>query len=557
MTSQDLSPFKLSVLSKVAKGHHHNSMASCYESDPNCSFPSNKDAAFGNQSNHYFKPTSSCWPQRRAPDGATVLDFSQSITLPSKSRSRLPSLPSVMCEPSPMVEEPAPKPDVPLPTNESAATDFEKRNRASFDAPASTKRKREDNLVDFVVQYHFTPPSSRPKFVFSTDEKDYSPSLSTMVFANEPQLLFNAESTAHHDATASPSDTKGLNTGANFRVNTGANLRDVVQSLTPIIPAHSDVYSSSVLAAEFDDELSLSSGHDSIGTILVDPVELIPSKRKGRERTLDFVQNFGILQTYPPPPCTEVGGYCPKDLAMEFDDAPELPSDVDDLGTILLEDLPKESSTVCAKASSKKNSGDSLLHFIQNLLGPADGGIPDSVTGQRRVQLEVANAEALTRTFEEHFEPAQFDELVFRKSTSLALIPARVQSKDLRSSSSCDDSTDASDDSSAWDDDEAEENKEHDEQSEVLVKLQWAMHQSSYTMSSLQEWDKANGLPKSHCQTMVNSSRSREQLQSGLVLQKWDGKPLLHIPGAKVKVTRRMFRGTKVAGFGDDNTDCI
>lgn len=557
MTSQDLSPFKLSVLSKVAKGHHHNSMASCYESDPNCSFPSNKDAAFGNQSNHYFKPTSSCWPQRRAPDGATVLDFSQSITLPSKSRSRLPSLPSVMCEPSPMVEEPAPKPDVPLPTNESAATDFEKRNRASFDAPASTKRKREDNLVDFVVQYHFTPPSSRPKFVFSTDEKDYSPSLSTMVFANEPQLLFNAESTAHHDATASPSDTKGLNTGANFRVNTGANLRDVVQSLTPIIPAHSDVYSSSVLAAEFDDELSLSSGHDSIGTILVDPVELIPSKRKGRERTLDFVQNFGILQTYPPPPCTEVGGYCPKDLAMEFDDAPELPSDVDDLGTILLEDLPKESSTVCAKASSKKNSGDSLLHFIQNLLGPADGGIPDSVTGQRRVQLEVANAEALTRTFEEHFEPAQFDELVFRKSTSLALIPARVQSKDLRSSSSCDDSTDASDDSSAWDDAEAEENKEHDEQSEVLVKLQWAMHQSSYTMSSLQEWDKANGLPKSHCQTMVNSSRSREQLQSGLVLQKWDGKPLLHIPGAKVKVTRRMFRGTKVAGFGDDNTDCI
>ena len=157
MTSQDLSPFKLSVLSKVAKGHHHNSMASCYESDPNCSFPSNKDAAFGNQSNHYFKPTSSCWPQRRAPDGATVLDFSQSITLPSKSRSRLPSLPSVMCEPSPMVEEPAPKPDVPLPTNESAATDFEKRNRASFDAPASTKRKREDNLVDFVVHPHDWP----------------------------------------------------------------------------------------------------------------------------------------------------------------------------------------------------------------------------------------------------------------------------------------------------------------------------------------------------------------------------------------------------------------
>lgn len=44
---------------------------------------------------------------------------------------------------------------------------------------------------------------------------------------------------------------------------------------------------------------------------------------------------------------------------------------------------------------------------------------------------------------------------------------------------------------------------------------------------SLQKWDKKNGLPKSHSQTMVNSSRSREQLQKGVILKKWNGSPLI------------------------------
>ena len=34
--------------------------------------------------------------------------------------------------------------------------------------------------------------------------------------------------------------------------------------------------------------------------------------------------------------------------------------------------------------------------------------------------------------------------------------------------------------------------------------------------------------PKSHSQTMVNSSRSRKQLQSGEILAKWDGTPLIN-----------------------------
>jgi hypothetical protein len=87
----------------------------------------------------------------------------------------------------------------------------------------------------------------------------------------------------------------------------------------------------------------------------------------------------------------------------------------------------------------------------------------------------------------------------------------------------------------------------HDQEVEhTLKRLEEAMMKSIDSQKSLQEWDKASGLPKSHCQTMVNTSRSREQLQSGMVLQKWNGVPLLNLPGAKVKIIRRVFRGKKV-----------
>jgi hypothetical protein len=74
---------------------------------------------------------------------------------------------------------------------------------------------------------------------------------------------------------------------------------------------------------------------------------------------------------------------------------------------------------------------------------------------------------------------------------------------------------------------------------------------STETTRALQEWDRENGLPKSHSPTMVNSSRSREQLQSVMILQKWNGVPLLLLPGAKVKVTRRKFRGVKITDSKD------
>lgn len=81
----------------------------------------------------------------------------------------------------------------------------------------------------------------------------------------------------------------------------------------------------------------------------------------------------------------------------------------------------------------------------------------------------------------------------------------------------------------------------------LLQQLKLAMNKSKSTQQSLQEWDRKNGLPASHCQTMVNSSRSREQLRSGMVLQKWNGVPLLMLPGARLKVTRRQFRGVQIA----------
>jgi hypothetical protein len=58
---------------------------------------------------------------------------------------------------------------------------------------------------------------------------------------------------------------------------------------------------------------------------------------------------------------------------------------------------------------------------------------------------------------------------------------------------------------------------------DIANKLDEAMRRSNQSISLLQEWDKKNGLPKSHSQTMVNSSRSREQLLTGMVLQKWNG----------------------------------
>jgi len=61
----------------------------------------------------------------------------------------------------------------------------------------------------------------------------------------------------------------------------------------------------------------------------------------------------------------------------------------------------------------------------------------------------------------------------------------------------------------------------------IMARLQYLMKQTQSSQKELQKWDKKNGLPKSHSQTMVNSSRSRKQLQNGVILKKWNGAPLI------------------------------
>eukprot|EP00978_Attheya_sp_CCMP212_P011796 scaffold29328_cov57-Attheya_sp.AAC.1 len=61
----------------------------------------------------------------------------------------------------------------------------------------------------------------------------------------------------------------------------------------------------------------------------------------------------------------------------------------------------------------------------------------------------------------------------------------------------------------------------------IAERLANLMQKSSKTQVALQEWDKKNGLPKSHSQTMVKSARSRRQLIEGVILKKWDGSPLI------------------------------
>lgn len=61
----------------------------------------------------------------------------------------------------------------------------------------------------------------------------------------------------------------------------------------------------------------------------------------------------------------------------------------------------------------------------------------------------------------------------------------------------------------------------------LCIILQSVSQQSNCNSLQPQRWDKKNGLPKSHSQTMVNSSRSRRQLQKGVILKKWNGDPLI------------------------------
>mmetsp|Transcript_12058 Transcript_12058/g.27910 ORF Transcript_12058/g.27910 Transcript_12058/m.27910 type:complete len:350 (-) Transcript_12058:196-1245(-) len=80
----------------------------------------------------------------------------------------------------------------------------------------------------------------------------------------------------------------------------------------------------------------------------------------------------------------------------------------------------------------------------------------------------------------------------------------------------------------------------------VFARFEQTMRKSAQSQLALQDWDERNGLPRSHCTTMVKTARSRTQLLKGIVLPKWNGDPL--IPGAQVskKKRRRCNPSTKV-----------
>lgn len=60
-----------------------------------------------------------------------------------------------------------------------------------------------------------------------------------------------------------------------------------------------------------------------------------------------------------------------------------------------------------------------------------------------------------------------------------------------------------------------------------VTKLNQLMAKSQQSLQQLQQYDKSRGLPASHSQTMVKSSRSRRQLLEGKIMKKWDGTPML------------------------------
>ena len=60
-----------------------------------------------------------------------------------------------------------------------------------------------------------------------------------------------------------------------------------------------------------------------------------------------------------------------------------------------------------------------------------------------------------------------------------------------------------------------------------MARLIQYMTMSQRSLKELQQHDKSQGLPTSHCHTMVQTERSRKQLQLGRILKKHDGTPLI------------------------------
>lgn len=235
-------------------------------------------------------------------------------------------------------------------------------------------------------------------------------------------------------------------------------------------------------------------------------------------------------------------------------EAQDFPFQIENFGRFIMKSQLKHFTAEEKALSDTAAPEDSLFRLITRLSnsdGERNGIIPREVDVPAK-QVEAAEVkEPPCQSFNQEvrlFEPRRFHELQESTEGHTVLSALTCQFDDLTESS-----YDSSEDDSMDLEDFADFVEDCGRKSgyNPLEKLHHAMMNSVNSMTALQNWDRANGLPKSHCQTMVNTSRSREQLQSGVLLQKWNGQPLLHLPGAKVKVVRRMFRGKKVIEIDD------
>eukprot|EP00584_Thalassiosira_punctigera_P027328 CAMPEP_0172579414 /NCGR_PEP_ID=MMETSP1067-20121228/139237_1 /TAXON_ID=265564 ORGANISM="Thalassiosira punctigera, Strain Tpunct2005C2" /NCGR_SAMPLE_ID=MMETSP1067 /ASSEMBLY_ACC=CAM_ASM_000444 /LENGTH=254 /DNA_ID=CAMNT_0013372133 /DNA_START=630 /DNA_END=1395 /DNA_ORIENTATION=- len=70
------------------------------------------------------------------------------------------------------------------------------------------------------------------------------------------------------------------------------------------------------------------------------------------------------------------------------------------------------------------------------------------------------------------------------------------------------------------------ESQNKDDPEIIWERLEAVMVRSQVSQKLLEKWDKDNGLPRSLSKTLVDSGRTRKQLQTGVVIRKGNGDPL-------------------------------
>jgi hypothetical protein len=471
------------------------------------------------KSDYLSKAASSSW-QSKCPALGSILNFAQTIQLTSKKDNRR--------EAPPIAE----------PTSEH---EDQQEDTLDSQVPDSTTTKRKRIVCCVNACQLFGPPSVRHKrFIACEDsmiKNDYSPNRLALEFDHEILELL--------------SDTGSLSNGCNYTIEHSSESqrngkRAFFGSMQKFVPP-------------INDDLNTSSKHVGVSTKAIVPTELLAESQPGPNNDsllASLLDEFEDRSKH----FTRQRGDSVLDLILE-EESNSFP---------MFEKASKEGQ----EAPSAKEAGQRLFNIIGDLLPSEAATAPMTSTlllESNCTHQEEAEASNITVDIEvELTSPApDFAPMLTNcwgpedPSKLEGGDPVEFHSGDFPDESSYqvdDDDGDISLDTSSSTDDHLHNGLESANgsanapsncpQAIAIAKFKQSMAKTTITQGALQEWDRANGLPKSHCQTMVNSSRSREQLLSGLILQKWNGVPLLNLPGAKINLTRRMFRGSKVTGLG-------